>query len=372
MTILVHHVGALGDSLITIPALRAVRAEWPRARIVMLHDATSRDAAARSAPRAVFESSGLVDAFEPYVRHLSAPDLVRELARVWWTVRRLAPSAAVFVGPSARAASALRRDRALFWSAGVRRLHGFHPCDAALGGGGVQRGAGHEAVRKLQRLARDGITRAGDTQWLRLPLIDPAPDDRNAVDAWLRDSHAPLDRLVAIGPETAMPAKLWPEDRFVELGTRLVRAGWCPVLVGSGDGPGAARGWVDRWGPGFDAAGRWPVPATAALLARCRAYVGVDSGVAHLAAAVGCRAVVLTSGRADLDQWSPLGSGHVVLRHRTPCEGCAAVECPEPGHPCMTAITVDEAWAATLRVLDADDVPSGEPADRDDAVGELT
>ena len=352
MTILVHHVGSLGDTIVTIPALRALKAEWPEARLVLLHDGGTPTRPEAVPSSAVLGGTSLIDQFVPYARHHRGVVLARELVRVWQTVRRLRPWAAVFVGPSERAASALRRDLALYRLAGVRRFYGFR--DGVAGRedrGGEDRW--HEAVRKLDRLARDGIRSASDARWLLPPLVDIDAGDRAAVDGWLDAVGAPAGRLVAVGPETLMASKLWPKARFVEIGRRLLAAGWCPVLVGAGRGEGAADDWVAQWGGGHDAAGRWSVGESAALLSRCRAFVGVDSGVAHLSAAVARPAVVLTSGRADIGQWDPLGTGHVVLRHRTPCERCRAYVCPVAGHPCMTGVPVDDVWSAVAGVLQA-------------------
>jgi ADP-heptose:LPS heptosyltransferase len=295
-------------------------------------------------PARVLEGTGLVDRFLPYARDLRGPALLAELWRVWRSVRALAPQAAVFVGPSERDASALRRDRALLRSAGIRRFVGFGAAPASPAG---------EGLRKLARLAQDGVAAAGDRSWLTPPFLPVAPADLAAVDAWLDALPAPRGRLIAIAPETRMAAKLWPAERFAEVGRRFVADGWWPILLGAGVGPGAATGWVERWRGGVDAGGRWDVPHSAALLSRCALYVGVDSGLAHLAAAVECPAVVLTSGLFEPGQWDPLGDGHTVLRHRTPCERCRASECPVAGHPCMTGLSIDEVWAAVQRSLAA-------------------
>ncbi|MEZ5316630.1 MAG: glycosyltransferase family 9 protein [Vicinamibacterales bacterium] len=350
MTILVHHTGSLGDTIVTIPSLRALRAEWPDARIVLLHTAGSAARPEAVPSDAVLRGSGLVDEFLPYARHVGGLALGREVVRVWRAIRRLAPSAAVFVGPSERAPSALRRDAALYRAAGVRRLYGFRP-GAASWRGAADAPAPHEAVRKLDRLAADGLTSAADPRWLAAPLIDVDAGNRRAVDAWLDVVAGPHARPVAVGPETLMPSKLWPKDRFVELGRRLLAGGWCPVIVGSGRDDGSAADWVQRWGGGLDAGGRWSVRESAALLSRCEAYVGVDSGLAHLTAAVARPAVVLTSGRAGIGQWDPLGTGHVVLRHRTPCEGCRLRDCPIEDHPCMTSLSIDTVWTTLTAVL---------------------
>lgn len=346
MTVLVFHLGSLGDTVVTIPLLRAVRRRWPDARIVMLHNASASGVAT---PSDVLDGSGLVDAYLPYRRSIpGAAGSWRALYATWRDIRRLGADVAVFAGPSDRSGRALARDRLFFRSAGITHLSGFNTCPAHGQASGADATA-HEARRKLDRLGPDLPTPAAAL--FAPPLVVPDAAAIGRVSEWRRTIVGDTCPLVAVGPGSLMPAKAWPLERFGELGRRILQHDAVPVVVG-GDAERALGADLTRqWSGGVNAAGAWSVLESAALLASCRAYVGIDSGAAHLAAAVGTPTVVLTSGRAPRGQWDPLGAGHVVLRHRTPCEGCRHVSCPLTDHPCMRGLSTDDAWRALAPLL---------------------
>ncbi len=147
-------------------------------------------------------------------------------------------------------------------------------------------------------------------------------------------------------------SKNWPLDRFLDVGRRADAQGIDVVGVGGA----RDRAEFDRlsasWGFGINACGH-PPRITAALLAQCQAFVGVDSGPAHLAASMGTPCVVASWAGLARGQWDPIGPGHVVVRLSVPCEGCRATECPTPGHPCMADLSADMIWHALEPLLAA-------------------
>jgi ADP-heptose:LPS heptosyltransferase len=155
-----------------------------------------------------------------------------------------------------------------------------------------------------------------------------------------------------VGPESTTPAKRWNRAGFESIGRHLVASGWYPVAVGGANGFTAAATLVEAWRGGAAAWGS-TLEEVAALLSVCRAYVGVDSGLAHLAAAVGTRCAVIAGGHARPGQWDPLGEGHSILRHAMPCEGCGLSTCPVEGHPCMQRVLPDDVLEVVRRVLSA-------------------
>src|SRR5204862_7708779 len=76
-----------------------------------------------------------------------------------------------------------------------------------------------------------------------------------------------------------------------------------------------------------------PLGESAALLERAELYVGSDSGLAHLAAAVGTRAITLFAP-ADPDRVCPFGYRHLVVQGPTPCARCFKYRYESP-HPIM-------------------------------------
>jgi ADP-heptose:LPS heptosyltransferase len=112
-----------------------------------------------------------------------------------------------------------------------------------------------------------------------------------------------MARRVLIHPGSGSPAKNWPMARFREVATRLERDGF-PVqwILGPNDNlavPGPCLTGVD-------------LANLAGALAGSRLYLGNDSGVSHLAAAVGCPAIVIF-GPTDPLVWAPAGERVTVV-----------------------------------------------------------
>ncbi len=138
---------------------------------------------------------------------------------------------------------------------------------------------------------------------------------------------------VIIHPGSGSPRKNWPTKRFVEL-LRTLKEG-CPtatpwLLEGPADGE-AVRAVLHGLGGGMEIPVLRPHSLTdlAALLQETSLFVGNDSGVTHLSAALGVPTIGLF-GPSDPTVWAPLGPQVRVLYRVIPCEPCHLNE----GHPC--------------------------------------
>jgi len=140
----------------------------------------------------------------------------------------------------------------------------------------------------------------------RTPRIRVAP----AATGDSPGAGGPAPAFVAIHHGSGSARKNWPRDRFEALASRLhgrgYRAAW---ISGPADDDAPPRCEAQRWD-------RLPLPDLAARLAACRLFVGNDSGVAHLAAAVGCPTVALFGVSSDR-VWAPRGRRVRVLRAST-------------------------------------------------------
>jgi ADP-heptose:LPS heptosyltransferase len=106
------------------------------------------------------------------------------------------------------------------------------------------------------------------------------------------------------------------------------------------------------WGTGaINVSGSLTIAESAALLERCAAYVGNDTGTMHLAASVGTPCVAIFSARDNPGRWEPVGEGHLVLRHDVPCAGCQLTTCIERERACLKGIEVSDVLAAVGAVL---------------------
>lgn len=300
-SVLVYRIGSLGDTLVTVPALRAVRNHFPQARVTYLCDRQIGKHYVSGAQ--VLHGTPLIDDVLTYpfdastLGRLGRPLL---LGRLWITLRMRRFDAVVYLAGSNRPARAVARDRRFFASAGIRSLFGFEgfPSSPAIRPQGGFPPLPHEADLLLARLAVDGITvPAAREADIRFPL---SPDDRGEAARWMRAQRSAGGRaLISVGPGGKRPANIWPLARYEAVVARLIRARdvWPIVSCGADEGD-AARRLIAAWGRGW-----WTDPAlsirgTIAVLERCVLHVGNDTGTMHLAAAAGVPCVGVFSSIA--------------------------------------------------------------------------
>jgi ADP-heptose:LPS heptosyltransferase len=96
-----------------------------------------------------------------------------------------------------------------------------------------------------------------------------------------------------------------------------------------------------------DLGGRTSLAELAAVLAGADAVLVANTGVAHLAAAVGTPVVSLFAPVVPAARWAPYGVPVTLLGdQRAPCRDSRAVRCPVPGHPCLTGVSAEAACRA--------------------------
>jgi lipopolysaccharide heptosyltransferase II len=142
-------------------------------------------------------------------------------------------------------------------------------------------------------------------------------------------------------------AKRWFEDRFVELAKRFPEYHW--LLIGAPDEMDVNQQAAARIGKNAVAA-ETSLSDLGKLLASVRCLVCNDSGPMHFAAAVGTP-VIAIFGSTEPSLTGPLGSGHEVVRETVECSPCFRRECPIDLR-CMKAVSVDAVEKALRRVLE--------------------
>ncbi len=204
----------------------------------------------------------------------------------------------------------------------------------------------HETVLYLRLLDIDyGI--AGAVRPELILLDEERQAARQRLDTMGVKSGRPL---VGVIPGAAYgAAKRWPAERFVALSDRLTgEMGAETILFGSaGERDVAERIETLSCGKIHNVAGQTRLRELAALLAECGIVVTNDTGAMHVAAAVGTP-VVAVFGPTNPVTTSPVGPRHTLIRHPMDCSPCLLRHCPID-HRCMTAIEVEEVFEATCR-----------------------
>ena len=322
----------LGDAVMALPAIAAVRRTFPRSALAV------------AAPRSVaplFEE--ITDAAPDEVLPIEQRSEIASLREGRFDLAVLFPN-------SFRAAWAARR-AAIPHRWGVR-----------TGGRGVllTRAAArpskrsHQAARYLAMAEALGLPAADS-----LPRLAVTPSTKERADALLRGlGLGPSQSLVGIAPGAAYGhAKRWPPARVAELTTRLADRGATVVLVGAAADRDAGReieSALPAQARAVNLIGRTDLRLLAGVLERCQAFVSNDSGAMHLAAAIGVP-VTAIFGPTDERVTAPAGatdgqSTHEVILHPVFCRPCMLRDCPID-HRCMKRISVDRVFGAVVARL---------------------
>jgi len=157
-------------------------------------------------------------------------------------------------------------------------------------------------------------------------------------------------RWLAVAPGAKHAAKQWPAERFAAVARAHVARTGCGVMVMGGPDEHAAMKTVCEGVPGARA---WPVDRpldeVAAALARCDLLLGNDSGLVHLAEAVGTPAVAVFGPTVRAWGYFPLDRDSRVVEQDVPCRPCSKAgerACRQPEAWCLTRSTVDDVLEA--------------------------
>lgn len=142
------------------------------------------------------------------------------------------------------------------------------------------------------------------------------------------------------------PAKRWPAARFAETGRSLAARGWRLLACGAAAERAACAEVAQACGA-VSLAGRTSLAAMAAVCAGAAVVVSNDSGLAHLAGAVGAPTVTVFGSTSSA--WTaPLGPRVAVAQRAPACAPCFARTC-RIGYRCLEAVTVNDVLAAVAR-----------------------
>jgi ADP-heptose:LPS heptosyltransferase len=169
--------------------------------------------------------------------------------------------------------------------------------------------------------------------------------------------------LVAVAIGAAQGRRWWPLDRYAAVIDALADSGCTVVLLGAPDEVDRGRSLRDRLAGGtsvVDLIGRIPLRQTVAVIDRCALFLGNDSGLGHVAAAVSTPAVIIschpTGAPADHvnapERYRPVGGPSVVIRPASPTSARCADGCvPVDEACCITRVPVDEVLAACRTLM---------------------
>jgi heptosyltransferase-2 len=334
-TLIVRLPNWLGDTVMAVPALRALREARADARVVLVGPWAT-----------LLAGQALADVLVPYARSWTS-----RLAK-WDEVRALGAAVVVLLPSSFEAALAARywgAPRRVGFDAGGRRWLLTDPIAPPM----PRRHQIDEYLLVVERLDIRGGERIP-----RLAAPSEPSGPRETVRQLLREAGVADTGAPVVGIHLGAaygPSKLWPVERVAELCRLLAGRGEIPVLLGAvGDVDVAGRVVTETGATSL--VGRDSPELLPALLVELDALVCGDTGVGHLAAALGTPVVALF-GPTDPRLSGPRGSARVIS-HPVPCAPCFYRACPID-HPCLRGIDAREVQDALDAAIAANGSGSG-------------
>ena len=338
-SILVRAPNWVGDVVMATPGLRALRAQFENARIVVQ---------LRPGLEGLLEGAPFVDEIrtvESY--HRGLPAMLREAA----ALRRRERFDLGICIPESLSSALLQR------TSGVRHIVGY--------GGGMRQPLLHQAVRvpshwgKRRMVAREsfvlGLMHAvGCKEEDTNVALHTTPDAESRAHALMLDHGIEEgEPLVALAPGAAFgEAKCWPTESFAALGDRLVERGARVILLGS---PAEAKrtqavgSAMKR--PVVDLAGRADLATSKSLIRRCRLMVCNDAGARHIAVAFQVPAIVFF-GPTAVEKTNLNLDDIQIFETDDACRPCYRRTCPID-HRCMKGITPSSVVVEAESILEA-------------------
>lgn len=185
------------------------------------------------------------------------------------------------------------------------------------------------------------------------------PDDAAIAQAALVAAGADLSKpILGLSPGANWETKRWPAERFGELAARAVAAGWQVALAAGKDEVDLGRTMQALVPQLIDLSGQLDLKGLGGFISTMSAFVANDSGPMHIARALGVPTLAFFGSTSPaMFSWQ----GHRVMFDETlecaPCSFFGRRECPQKHFRCMLDQSVDAAWAALQPLMNRERRP---------------
>ncbi len=323
--ILVTRLDHIGDFVSTTPLFKNLKKDFPDAEITVLINSASKELAYRD------PNIDKVITFSP-------PHLAREggsgygegLRRVIKDVRNIGFD--LGIDPRGDILSIL-----IMWLGRVKYRVGY-----GITGGGFlldKEARYNKAVpvidRNLFLLSEIGVS-IGD----RSAGVYFNDKDAAAAEAIIRDAVSQIiGKTVVLHPFAGAPAREWTMNKFQDLIYRLKEKGISVFLIGT-------KNDIQPYKDVIDMRGKFTLPQLAYFIRRIGYFIGLNSGPANIAAALGVPTVVIASGTDVIRLWIPDKGNVDFVSKEISCSPCETKICPKEKHLCMDVVSVEDVMSA--------------------------
>lgn len=315
--------GGIGDAVLLLPAIDALKSRFPDSDIDILCEKRNAE---------IFRLSNAIGRIYLYDRGL---DLFRSLRNRYDVV------------------------------IDTEQWHRLSAVVAYLSGGPIRIGFGTNERKKLFT-HRISYSHEDYEVYSFLHLIEPLtdrsydfkPDEpfisiKNDVASHLQDELKNKGKVIAIFPGASVMERRWGGDKFGEAAKILSDKGYDIIILGSNADRADAERIKKHAGNCVDLIGRTNLKDIAAVLKKSRLLITADSGLMHIAYAVGTPTVSLFGSGIE-KKWAPRGENHIVLNKHPDCSPCTKfgyTPCCKRNVECLSLISVEDVVAAVKTIL---------------------
>ncbi|MDO9541670.1 MAG: glycosyltransferase family 9 protein [Kiritimatiellia bacterium] len=288
--ILVFRGGALGDFMLTLPALLSLRLRWPKAYIELIGHENNTGLAL---------TTGIID-------HLQSLDSAR-MALYFQTECALPPDEHKYIASFDLVVSYLHDPdgvlRHHLKEAGAKNIAVVSPLVS-------KSHAADHFFSGLKSILGDEIKKCPPARLAWPAQLSQAARKRLRADIGKK-------QIIIIHPGSGSPAKNWPVEKFTRLAKKIrTETRFEPLIIG-GEAEASEITALRPLLPDFHIFDNLPLPDVASILSVASGFVGNDSGLTHLAAALGIPVIALF-GPTDPAVWGPRGDKILIIRSRRP------------------------------------------------------
>jgi lipopolysaccharide heptosyltransferase II len=177
-------------------------------------------------------------------------------------------------------------------------------------------------------------------------------DDSDIPDL-ARDMSEARRKVIAIFPGASVKERRWGGNKYGEVARRLSDEGYLVIILGSKADRHEAAEIKEHAVNSVDLTGKTSLKDAAQILKRCELLITADSGLMHIAYAVGTPTVSLF-GSGIRNKWAPPGEKHVVIDKKLNCSPCTKfgyTPACKRGIECLSMITCDEVIDTAMNLL---------------------
>ncbi len=339
--ILIYRIGSIGDTLVALPAIWAIRNAFPEAKIVYLTNRNGEETVAeRILPKELYDE---------IITYPKLPFGILHLGKLFTGKF----DASFYLMNRNRDPFRIKRDE-IFFKTLAKKVYGIEHAKKSYLPPPTKN---PKLVIPEYEYLLDCIYEEKELNLPPRESIKPdlklSESERKTAKDWIKSVSQGNKNLIGIMTSSNWKSKVWKEKNFIEVVSKLIKErDVFPIVLGGKTESEQGERLIKEWQRGANAAGKFGLRIDAAILKECKLYLGTDTGTMHIASAVGTACIALFSAIDYPNRWTPFGKGHKIIRKEVPCEGCFSRTCLQKSHECMDRITVEEVLNACLEVLD--------------------